>query len=308
MPTEICYVGVDIAKSELVADLSGRSRSFPQTAQGYQDLLLALPIGAHIVCEATGGYERGLVAALHVKRMPVSVVLPRRVRSFAVAQGLLAKTDRIDAVLLSAYGRACEPRLHVEVPPKLQELSSLVRARQATVERMSLEDNYAEHLVGTLLVCHADQRKKLVRKQLDELDHAIEVLIASDPVLAKKCARLEQVNGVGRVTAWTMLSEMPELGTLAKGEAGALVGVAPHPNESGQRRGPRRIAGGRAAARRVLYMAAISASQHNAVLKAFYQRLRASGKGGKVALVAVMRKLVELFNLLLKNDAFLLAG
>jgi transposase len=130
---------------------------------------------------------------------------------------------------------------------------------------MSLEDNYAEHLTDTLVVRHADQRKKLAKKQLDELDHAIEVLIASDALLAKKCARLQQVVGVGVVTAWTMLSEMPELGTLAKGEAAALAGVAPHPNDSGQRRGNRRIAGGRAAARRVLYMAAISASQHNAV-------------------------------------------
>jgi len=308
MPTEVTYVGVDIAKSELVVDLSGNSRAFPQTAEGHEALLAILPTAAHVVCESTGGYERGLVAALHKKGTSVSVVLPRRVRSFAVAQGLLAKTDRIDAVLLSAYGRACEPRLHVEIPPRLQELSSFVRARQAIVERISLEDNYAEHLTGRLLVRQANLRKKVLRKQLDELDRAIRVLIASDAELARKCARLEQVDGVGKVTAWTMLSEMPELGTLAKGEAGALVGVAPHPNESGQRRGPRRIAGGRAAARRVLYMAAISASQHNAVLKLFYERLRANGKGGKVALVAVMRKLVELFNLILKDDNFLLAG
>jgi transposase len=308
MPTEICYVGVDIAKSEFVADLAGHSSSFPQSAEGHNAFLASLPLGAHVICEATGGYERKLVAALHLRGTPICVVLPRRVRSFAVAQGMLAKTDRIDAVLLSAYGRACQPRLHIELPAKLRELSALVRARQATVERISLEDNYAEHLVGAFLVRQANQRKKLVRKQLDELDHAIQVLIASDAQLAKKCARLEQVDGVGKVTAWTMLSEMPELGTLAKGEAGALVGVAPHPHESGQRRGPRHIAGGRAAARRVLYMAAISASQHNAVLKVFYERLRANGKGGKVALVAVMRKLVELFNHILKDDTFLLAG
>lgn len=160
MPTEVTYVGVDIAKSELVVDLSGNSRAFPQTAEGHEALLAILPTAAHVVCESTGGYERGLVAALHKKGTSVSVVLPRRVRSFAVAQGLLAKTDRIDAVLLSAYGRACEPRLHVEIPPRLQELSSFVRARQAIVERISLEDNYAEHLTGRLLVRQANLRKR----------------------------------------------------------------------------------------------------------------------------------------------------
>lgn len=167
---------------------------------------------------------------------------------------------------------------------------------------ISLEENYAEHLVSRLLRGQSKSRTDLLRKQLAELDLAIKELVASDPVLSEKSARLEQIAGVGKITAWIMLSEVPELGTLEKGEAAALVGVAPNPNESGQRRSPRRISGGRAAARRVLYMAAISASQQNTILKAFYQRLRSQGKAGKVALVAVVRKLVELFNLLLHKD------
>lgn len=308
MPTQIPYVGIDVAKSELVADLAGKSRSFSATGDGLRALCAALPSDAHVVCEATGGYERPLVELLHREKIAVSVVLPRRVRAFATAQGLAAKTDRIDATLLSAYGRACAPRSQQPTSERQQLLSALVRARQGLVERISLEENCAEHLVAKLLRRQSKSRTTLLRKQLAELDLAIKELVASDPLLSQKSARLEQIDGVGKVTAWTMLSEVPELGTLEKGEAAALVGVAPHPNESGQRRSPRRISGGRAAARRVLYMAAISASQHNEILKAFYHRLRAQGKAGKVALVAVMRKLIELFNLLLQEDRFRACG
>jgi transposase len=308
MFTKMPYVGIDVAKSELVADLAGTSRSFPADAEGLRALCAALPRDAHVVCEATGGYERPLVQMLHREKITVSVVLPRRVRAFAIAQGLAAKTDRIDAGLLSAYGRACSPRSQPLASETQQTLSALVRARQGLVERISLEENYAEHLVAKLLTRQSKSRTDLLRKQLAALDLAIKELVASDPMLSQKSARLEQIDGVGKITAWTMLSEVPELGSLEKGQAAALVGVAPHPNESGQRRSPRRISGGRAAARRVLYMAAISASQHNAILKEFYQRLRSQGKAGKVALVAVMRKLIELFNLLLQKDRFCACG
>ena len=308
--SETIYVGVDLSKHELVADLPARAQpqSWPQTAPGHAAFLAALPPHAHVVCEASGGYERALVTALHAAHWAVSVVMPRRVRAFAVARGLRAKTDPIDARLLSAFGRALHPRAQSAPPPASTEWQALVRARQVLIENLNREASAAEHCTLECLRVQAQARRTLLETQLRALEAQLRARLRADPALGARAARLQQVCGVGEVNAWTLLAELPELGTLAPGQPAALLGVAPDPHDSGPCHGRRRISGGRGAVRKVLYMAALTAAHRNPVLVAFYQRLLARGKPKLVALTAVMRKLIELLNRLLADPHFTLAS
>src|ERR1051325_2118264 len=308
---ETKYVGVDLSKKELVADVcaEAKPRVFVQSSAGHAQLVAALPAGAHVICEASGGYERELVRALHRAEVPVSVVMPRRVRAFALACGLRAKTDRIDARLLSAFGRALQPPAQAAVSVVASEWQALVRARQALVERLTREACEAEHCTLPRLQDRERVRRELLEQQLHELETALRSLLAREERLCRRAERMRQAHGVGEVTAWTLLAELPELGTLARGQASALLGAAPDPDDSGPHHGRRHISGGRPAARRVLYMAALAAAHHNPVLAQFYHRLvMERHKPKRVALTAVMRKLIELLNHLLADPNFVLAA
>jgi transposase len=305
------YIGLDVSKLELVADLAApaQPRAFPNDAQGHAALLANLPKGAHVICEASGGYERPVVAALHTAGVTVSVVAPSRVRHFARANGLRAKTDPIDARLLSAFGRTLRPA--TQPPPGRAQLEwqALVRARAALVGQLNLETSQAEHCTLPLLVSQAQARRALLEAQLAALEAELRQRLATDPCWRQRAARVQEVSGVGEVSAWMVLAELPELGSLQRGQAAALLGVAPDPHDSGPRQGRRRISGGRAAARKVLYMAALTAAHRNPVLAPFYRRLVDQRHKPKlVALTAVMRKLVELLNRLLADPHFKLAG
>lgn len=306
----IIYVGVDLSKPELVADLSAETkpRAFAQTKEGHAALLAELPPRAHVVCEASGGYERALVQALHAAGVPVSVVMARRVRAFAVARGLRAKTDPIDARLLTQFGRAVAPRAQTPVVAASAEWQALVRARRALLDRLNQEASEAEHCTLGLLQEQAQARRELLTGQLRALEQRLRALLAGDAAARARAERLQEVCGVGEVSAWTLLAELPELGSCARGQASALMGVAPDPHDSGARQGRRRISGGRAAVRKVLYMAALTAAHRNVHLAAFYRRLTVErGKPKLVALTAVMRKLIELLNRLLADPHFKLA-
>lgn len=301
----LVFIGVDVAKASLAIQFPDHLWSTVNNAQGHAAFIARLgTYGAtQVVCEATGGYERGLVHALRQAGVPVSVINPRQIRDFARACGKLAKTDSIDASIIREYGvRLCpEPD---RIPDEGHErFNELVRARQELVALVTEETNRREHAVLPALIKLSKSRQKLLEKQLAELDRLIDEHIANDRALRAKADRLQQVDGVGRVSAFSVLALLPELGSLRDAEASALAGVAPLNNDSGQYRGQRRIHGGRAAVRKVLYMAA---SIHNPILKAFYQRLRSNGKPAKVALTAIMRKLVILLNRLLKNPNFCL--
>lgn len=300
------YIGVDVAKPELAIQFPDRSWSTANTPQGHAAFIASLQsLGAvHVVCESTGGYERALVLALHAASIPVSAINPRQIRDFARACGKLAKTDAIDAAIIRDYGCRLQPPPDPAPTPGEPEFAELVRARQDLVGLITDEINRREHarLPALLKLSHARQRQ--LQKQLATLDALIDAHLAQHAMLRTKAARLQQVAGVGRVTAVTVLALMPELGTLRDAEAAALTGVAPLNRDSGQHRGQRHIHGGRAAVRRVLYMAALTAIVHNPILKDFYQRLRENGKPAKLALTAVMRKLVILLNRLLKNPQF----
>lgn len=306
----ILYVGLDVAKSSLQLDLAGKPHPVANDAKGHAQLLKLLRPhpGAHVVCEATGGYEQPVVRVLHAAQLPVSVVEAGRVRHFAKAKGRRAKTDPIDAAVLSEYGRLLQPAAMAAPTAQQARLAELSTRRLQLITTLTAESNRAAHYGDKLCVRLARQLQRTLEKQIAACDQAIAGLIAADDRLKAQAGRLDAIPGVGAVTAATVLAELPELGKISDAAAAALVGVAPYNRDSGDRAGARRIAGGRARLRCALYMATLSAVRCDAILKAFYTRLRAAGKKPKVALVACMRKLVVLMNRLLKNPKFQLAN
>ena len=302
------HVGLDVAKLTLQVNLAGRSVAVANTPAGHRSLLTHLrrlqtktgcPV--HVVCEGTGGYERAAVRALQAEHMPVSVHNAARVRAFARAQGRLAKTDALDAAVLSAFGAAMQPE--ADVPPSAGEaaLAALVARRDQLKELVALEARREEHHEHVLVKKQAALLQKQLAAHLAKIEAEIAALLATSREVGGRVQRLTQVAGVGTVSAYTLLAYLPELGKLPRGAMAALAGVAPMNADSGPLRGQRHIKGGRAPARKALYMAALCASLHNPLLKAFYQKLRARGKPSKVALTAVMRKLLLHLNSLLKT-------
>jgi transposase len=302
------YTGLDIAKLNLQLHLTGRIHDLPNTAAGHRRLckLLAAQPGGHVVCEATGGYERAVVAALQAAQIPVSILNPARVRHFARAQGQRAKTDDIDAAGLTAYGQALQPKPTAPRTEQEQQLTELVRRRVQVLEFLVAQRLQVERLTLPALRRQAQSLIRRLERDLKQIETQLAALRAQTAGLDARAQKLEAITGVGQLTALSVLAELPELGTLNRHQAAALAGLAPHPRDSGQWRGQRHIGGGRAPVRRALYMAALVAARSNHVLKGFYQRLRAAGKPAKVALTAVMRKLIVLMNHTLKNPNFVL--
>jgi transposase len=305
------YAGVDISKAALDVSLAGQDPyRYTNDAAGIAKLVKALkklPEPAWVICEPSGGYERDLLEALWAAGITVSLVNAARIRAFARAQGLLAKTDEIDASVLREFGELLQPAALAAPSPERQKLAALVQRREQLIIILSTEEqrlaqarDAAVRKLGASLI-------KELQKQVEQLEEMIETQINDDKTLKAQSERLQQVKGIGQVTASTLLAELPELGKLSRNESGALAGVAPYNRDSGDFRGRRTIRGGRVQVRRVLYMAALVAVRFNPILKAFYQRLVAAGKPKKVALTAVMRKLIVLLNHLLKNPEFKLA-
>ena len=307
--TTTVYTGLDIAKASLQLHLQSKSFDLSNTAAGHHQLvkrLAAIP-NVHVVCEATGGYERPVVAALHAAGIPVSVINPARVRQFARASGELAKTDPIDAAMLAAFGQAFAPE---PTPPRSAaeiKMAALVARRAQLLELRVAERQRADICVEPVLRKLFTTWLSQIEKQIAKVEALIEALLAEQSTLSTQVQRLAEITGVGRITAVTVLATVPELGQLNRRQAAALAGLCPYNRDSGQWAGKRCISGGRSEVRRALYMAALSASRSNHLLKPFYERLIAAGKPGKVALTAVMRKLIVLMNHLLKTPNFALA-
>jgi transposase len=302
------YTGLDIAKLNLQLHLADRCHDLPNTAAGHRLLCqrLSAQPGVHVICEATGGYERDVVAALQAAQIPVSVLNPGWVRNFARAQGQSAKTDRIDAALLTAYGQKFTPKPTLPRTAQEQQLTELVRRRVQLVEVLVAQRQQAEDLRVPAVRRQAQSLIRRLERDLEQLENQLKELPPQAPALQARVQKLAAIKSVGTLTALSVLAELPELGTLNRQQAAALAGLAPHPRDSGQWRGQRHISGGRAPVRRALYMAALVAARCNPILKAFYQRLKAAGKPSKVALTAVMRKLIVLMNQILKNPNFVL--
>jgi transposase len=253
-----------------------------------------------VVLEATGGAEVAVVAALGLAQVPVAVLNPRHVRDFAKATGRLAKTDRIDAQVLAQFAAAVQPTPRPLPDAQTQELGALLSRRRQVVEMLTAERHRLR--TATVRVQPGIQAHiAFLEQQRTEADRALATLLQASPLWQDKARLLQSASGVGPVLTTTLLAELPELGTLDRREIALLVGVAPLNDDSGKHRGHRRIWGGRASVRAVLYMATVSAIRANPIIKPYYARLRAAGKLPKVALVACMRKLLTILNAMLRD-------
>jgi transposase len=303
------FVGIDVAKAELVVSILPTLERFTvaNDERGVRALVERLRGVAPtlIVLEATGGYELLAVAALAAAALPVVVVNPRQVRDFAKATGQLAKTDRIDADILARFAEVVRPAVRSIADEDAQELEALLTRRRQLLEMLQAERNRTGQVFG--------KGKRLVKKSLKahisylerELritDTDLGAMIQASPVWRERDELLRSVPGVGPVLSRTLLADLPELGQLSRREIAKLVGVAPLSRDSGTLRGRRFVQGGRATVRAVLYMAALVATKRNAVIRAFYRRLVAAGKPKKLALVACMRKLLTILNVMVRTS------
>ena len=306
----VCYVGLDVSKARLDYGMEeGPVLAVANNATGIAKLVTELKQrpGVRVVCEATGGYERALLTALQAAQVAACRVQPGRVRYFARAEGTLAKTDRIDVRLLCRYARSMQPRVEKPVPAETAMLRDLLEYRRQLSDQLVQTRNRLETAGPTLHELLSKQREQLERS-VEQADTAVQKHLQQHADLQRKALRLQELQGVGPVLAATLLAYLPELGLEEDNRIAALVGVAPHPDDSGLSRRPRHVRGGRQEVRTVLYMAAISAARHNPVLAGFYQRLRAAGKPPKVCLVAVMRKMLTVLNRLLRDPNFTLVS
>jgi transposase len=300
------YVGIDVSKAVLDVAVrpSGEAWSVPNTAEGMERLVEKLGGMSPrlIVLEATGGLERRAVAALAAAALPVVAVNPRQVRDFAKATGQLAKTDAIDAAILAFFADRIRPELRPLRDAETQELEALVVRRRQVVDMISAEKNRLSAAPPSKRVRTAIGKTiKWFEKQLEDIDSDIDSAVKGSSAWREKDDLLQSVPGVGKVLSRTLLSLVPELGTLDNKQLAALVGVAPLNRDSGTQRGRRSVWGGRAHVRAVLYMGALVAARFNPTIRAFHARLRASGKLPKVALVACMRKLLTILNAIVRD-------
>jgi transposase len=296
---------VDVGKHELHIALGSAGELFLELNEPRAIRRLAKRLSqagcARVLIEG-GSYQSVLIAALRTAGLPVVIVNPRRVREFAKSIGQLAKTDHIDARVLALYGEKVEPEVRELADEESQALRALWVRREQLIEMLVMEENRLEHAppeakaVRHNLRSHIDYLRKQLTQADDDLDREVR-----NSSLWDKYEVLSSVPGVGRVLSVALLSDLPELGRLNRGEIAALAGVAPFNCDSGTLRGQRRIEGGRPRLRRVLYVATIAAVRCNPVLRAFYLHLRAAGKPTKVALVAAMRKLLAILNAMLKT-------
>ena len=255
-----------------------------------------------IVLEATGGYERTLVAELAAEKLPVVVSNPRHLRDFAKATGTLAKTDAIDAAVIAHYAAAIMPEVRPLLNKQEQKLAALTSRRRQLVEARAVEKNHKEHAYLPEISASIETIIQKLTAEIENIEAMITQIISSDPDMQEKIDRISSVPGVGKTTAAVLLADLPELGTLNRRQVAALIGVAPMNRDSGQFRGKRMTGSGRKSVRTALFMATLAVIQFNPKLKAFYKHLVAQGKAKMVALVAVMRKLVIILNTMLKNN------
>lgn len=305
------FVGLDISKSRLDSFVpGGQPREDANTPEGHAALIQHLRTlhCPRIICEATGGYEKAVAAALLAAGIEVCVAQPGRVRHFALAEGLLAKNDRIDARLLARFGEKIQPRRELPADPHATRLREMLEYRRVLSDQIVAAENRLELASGYLregLQVQIATFKSSIR----QVEADIAIHLSTHPDLDGKAKRLRELCGVGPVLAATLIAYLPELGRLDGKVISSLIGVAPHPKDSGRRRGRRSVAAGRGCVRHVLYMAAVSAVRFNPILAAFYRRLRdEKGKPHKVAIVAVMRKMIVVLNRMIAEPQFSLAS
>ena len=302
---QLVYLGIDIAKSYLDVAIGNEKCRFRNDSSGHRQLvrwIKQMEVKVQVICEPSGGYERALVRALLGAQVAVSLVPANRVRQFARAAGILAKTDRIDAKVLCAFARAMQPATLSASELEQERLRELESQRRHLTHLLVMEQNRGARLSEPCVRRLNRSLIKQIKKQIEKLDLLIKQHIEASQELSTKAEKLTAISGVGLRTAALLLAQMPELGQLNRREVAALVGVAPFNRDSGKWRGKRTIYGGRRSVRHGLYMAALVAARHNPILRIFYQRLRTAGRPPKLALTATMRKLLIVLNSALKTN------
>lgn len=300
--TATVYVGIDIAKATIQVHRQGSQAELANAPTAHRKLckeLKSIP-AVHVVCEATGGYEQALVGALQKTKIPVSVVNPAQVRAAARARGQRAKTDRIDAAMLTDYGQRYQPKPTPQPSRVQQELVALTQWLKQLVRSQMLSKSQAEHHHDPFVKKQHQALLDYYQSQIKAVEERLQALLEKDQVLRQRVEALDAIEGVGLRTALLVLAHMPELGQLNRQQVAALAGLAPWTRDSGAMKGLRCIGGGRPEVRLALYMPILSATRRNPLLREFYQRLIAKGKHAKVALTAAMRKLLIYMNHKLK--------
>jgi len=300
------YVGIDVCKERLDVYVHPLGQSFrvANTRDGLKQLkrrLANLDV-ALIVMEATAKFHRQAHRNLHASGFEVAIVNPLRSRLFAEATGQLAKTDTVDARMLALLAAMLEPKAKAPPPEALENLQEIVRGRAAFVAQRTALRNQLGTAKTSCLKQQIKRQLKTLERAIESLETEIERSIQAAPALARRFAILTSIPGLGKIAAVTLLANFAELGSCSGKQAAMIAGLAPIACDSGDTRGERHIRGGRASVRTGLYMAALSAARFNADLKSFYARLLANGKQPKVALTAVMRKLIALANTLIRED------
>lgn len=299
------WVGVDVSKETLDVHClqSGQASQYTNDASGIQQLqaFIAEQEQPAVVCEASGGYEREMVLLLSAAGVRVSVVNPLRVREFARAMGRIAKTDPLDAHCIAYFAQVFCPEAVVLASEVEQEIKALVKRREQLVEILSGEKNRRSQLQGPM-ADDVDAHLDWLKNRIEQLEQRIKALAADHHEWSERQALLQSTKGIGPVISIGLLVYLPELGRLNRKEIAALVGVAPFNRDSGRYSGKRRIWGGRAEIRSLLYMATVVAIRYNPPLRAYYQHLRDRGKLKKVAIVACMRKLLTCLNAMMRDN------
>jgi transposase len=302
---EPLFVGIDVAKDELAIHVHPTAEAFRVAYDevGLAQLLARLQAlaPALIVCEATGGYEIPLAAALGSAGLPLAVVNPRQVRDLARAIGRLAKTDTVDAELIAVFADKVRPSAQPLADATARRLGELVTRRRQLLEILTGETNRRPLVRDRSLRQRLDVHITWLRRELRDLEVDLGTTIRGSAVWRETDDLLRSVPGIGPITSASLIADLPELGHLGRRQIAALAGLAPMNRDSGQWRGRRSIAGGRRSVRRALYMATVVGVRHNPVLAAFYARLRAAGRPPKVALTAAMRKLLTILNAMLRD-------
>lgn len=302
MSEGVAYAGIDVSKAELEVAVGEEGWTLPNDVAGIEVLVERLRERSPelVVLEATGGHETAAVAALAEAGLPVVVANPRQVRDFGRATGQLAKTDRIDARLLALFAERVRPEVRALPDEEARELRALLARRRQLLEMMVAEKNRLK--TAPVAVAKGIRRHiEWLKRQVKSVDSDMDSRIKKSPVWRAREDLLRSVPGIGPVVSRTLIGELPELGYLNRRQIAALAGVAPLNRDSGTLRGKRMVWGGRRSVRVALYMAALTASQRNPVIREFYERLRDRGKPPKVALTACMRKLLVILNAMARD-------
>ena len=297
-------VGIDTSQTTLDVFIRpcGTFESFDNSPEGIKAAVKFIkPFKPdRVLIEATGRLETAFFCAADKARLPVCICNPIQIRQFAKATGTIAKTDKLDARVIAHFGEALKPELTRLKPLKLRHLSDLLTVRAQCLEMSTMQKNRLKRMPASV---HQSINNvlKAIQKELEKLDRQLDKLIAQIPEWQARVDQLTSAKGVGKVLAYTLLSELPELGQLNRKEIAALVGVAPMNRDSGSYEGKRYIRGGRHKVRTPLFMSMLSAIQHHPTLKPHYQKMLAAGKPKKVAIVACMRKQLIILNTMVKN-------